>query len=64
MKKYRDDIAMVCHEIVKDGHNLGIINDAEMKEFEADCFVQESETAYKTEAEPSVKLERVTPVIA
>jgi hypothetical protein len=59
MKKYRDEIAMACHEIVKDGHNLGIINDAEMRDFEADCFVEEPETAYKTESEPSVKLEQI-----
>ena len=63
MKEYRDDIAMVCHEIVKDGHSLGIINDAEMKEFEADCFAKEHKTTYKTEADPSVKLERITPAI-
>jgi hypothetical protein len=64
MKKYRDEIAMACHDIVKDGHNLGIINDAEMTEFEADCFVEGPETAYKAEAEPSVKQEQVRPAIA
>ena len=64
MKKYCDEIAMVCHEIVKDGHNLGIINNAEMKEFEADCFVEEPETAYKTGAEPSVKLEQASSIVA
>jgi hypothetical protein len=41
MKKYRDEIAMVCHEMVKDGHDLGLINDAEMKEFEENAFVSE-----------------------
>jgi len=45
MKKYRDEIAEVCHEIVKDGYSLGIVTDDEMKEFEADCFVSEPETA-------------------
>jgi len=63
MKEYRDDIAMACHEIVKDGHKLGIINDAEMKEFEADCFAKEPETKYKTEADPSAKREHITPAI-
>ena len=63
MKEYRDEIAMVCHEIVKDGHNMGIINDAEMKEFEEDCFAKEPETTYKAEADPSVKLEHITPAI-
>ena len=45
MKKYRDEIAEVCHEIVGDGYRSGIINAAELREFEADCFVEEDETA-------------------
>jgi len=63
MKKYRDEIAQMCHEIVKDGHNLGILNDTEMKEFEADCYVKESEAVYKTDVEPSVKLEHTAHAI-
>jgi hypothetical protein len=49
MKKYRDEIAGVCHEIVRDGYRLGIVTDDEMKEFEADSFVQESETPHSVE---------------
>jgi DNA-binding transcriptional regulator YiaG len=49
MKKYRDEIAEVCHEIVEDGYRSGIISAAEMREFEADCFVEEQEAAYKAE---------------
>ena len=49
MKTYRDEIAKVCHEIVKDGYHSGKINDAEMSEFEADCFVQEPKTMYVAE---------------
>jgi nucleoid-associated protein YgaU len=45
MKKYRDEIAGICHEIVKDGYRLGIVTDDEMKEFEADGFVPEPETS-------------------
>jgi hypothetical protein len=41
MKKYRDEIAEVCHEIVKDGYRSGIVTDDEMREFEADSFVSE-----------------------
>jgi len=63
MKKYRDEIAQMCHEIIKDGHSLGIINDAEIKEFEADCYVQESKASYKTDAEYSVKLEHAAPAV-
>jgi hypothetical protein len=43
MKKYRDEIAEVCHEIVKDGYRAGMVTDDEMKEFEADSFVSEPE---------------------
>ena len=49
MKKYCDGISEVCHEIIKDGHRLGIITDEEKKEFEADCFVSEPE---KSQAVP------------
>ena len=41
MKKYRDEIAEICHEMLINGHRLGLVNDAEMEEFEADAFVQE-----------------------
>jgi len=43
MKKYRDEIAEVCHEIIKDGYLLGIVTDEEKNEFEADGFVSETE---------------------
>ena len=58
MKKYRDEIAKVCHEIVKDGYHSGIINAAELREFETDCFVEEDETEH--EAETPSKKEQVT----
>ena len=45
MKKYRDEIAMICHEMMKDGYRFGLVSDAEMKEFEEDGFVEEGETA-------------------
>jgi hypothetical protein len=41
MKKYRDEIAGICHEIVEDGYRLGIVTDDEMREFETDSFVSE-----------------------
>ncbi|MCL1993440.1 MAG: hypothetical protein FWG66_10905 [Spirochaetes bacterium] len=39
-KRYRDEIAAVCHDIMKDAYNAGGVSDAEMLEFEADCFEQ------------------------
>ena len=55
MKKYCDEIAEVCHEIVEDGYRSGIISAAEMREFEADCFVEEQESAYKAENRMELK---------
>ncbi|MDR2149968.1 MAG: hypothetical protein LBO67_03965 [Spirochaetaceae bacterium] len=43
MKNYRDEIAMVCHEIVKDGQTIGLISKEEIREFEENCFIQEPE---------------------
>ena len=39
MKEYRDEIAMVCHEMMKAGQSVGAVSDAEMQEFEENCFV-------------------------
>jgi DNA-binding transcriptional regulator YiaG len=40
MKKYRDEIAMVCHDMMKAAQSVGAVNDAEMREFEKNCFVE------------------------
>ncbi|GHU26079.1 hypothetical protein FACS1894164_16700 [Spirochaetia bacterium] len=48
MKKYRDEIAMVCHEMMKAGQSIGAVSETEMQEFEKNCFVtdpEESSTA-------------------
>ena len=42
--KYRDEIAMVLHDMMKDAHSVGGVSDAELKEFEADCFIHEPKT--------------------
>ena len=49
MKKYRDEIAEICHEIVEDGYRSGKITDTEMKEFETDCFVSETTAIHEAE---------------
>ena len=56
MKKYRDEIAKVCHEMIKDGYSLGMVSDVEMKEFEEECFVPES-----TAKAPGAR-QRLTPI--
>jgi len=57
-KQYRDEIAMVCHDMMKSAQNVGAVSDAEMKEFEADCFIYESETAHPTEN--TLKIDKTT----
>jgi hypothetical protein len=38
-KRYRDEIAMVCHEMMTDFYEVGGVSDAEMKKFEEGCFI-------------------------
>ena len=58
MKKFRDEIADICHEIVEDGYRADKITDTEMKEFESDCFVNDDKASYV--AENSLKTEYIT----
>ena len=53
-KQYRDEIAMVCHDMMKAAQSVGAVTDAEMKEFEKDCFIEEPETACETEKSPEI----------
>jgi len=45
-KKYQSKILKVIHENAAGMHRLGIMNDAEMREFDEDCLVHEPEPAY------------------
>jgi DNA-binding transcriptional regulator YiaG len=45
-KKYQSEALMVCHQSAEGLHRLGIINEAEMKEFNEGCLVKEVEPAY------------------
>ena len=47
--KYGSEILQVMHEDMKGTHELGIISDARMREFDEMCLVQEPETADTTE---------------
>ena len=58
MKKYQSEQLMVIHQDAEGLHRLGIISDAEMKEYDEGCLVQEPKTAYK--ANKSNKMEHVT----
>ena len=58
MKKYQSEALMVVHQDAEGMHRLGIISDAEMKEFDEGCLVQEPKTG--NEVENSSKVEHVT----
>ena len=49
VKQYRDEIAMVCHDMMKDAQSVGAVTDSEMREFEKDCFIKEPETVREEE---------------
>ncbi|GHV44020.1 hypothetical protein AGMMS49546_27260 [Spirochaetia bacterium] len=58
-KKYYSEASMVAHEMAKDLHELGAINDARMKEYDEMCLVQEPKTA--KEAPKTADMERFSP---
>ena len=58
MKRYVSEPLMVIHQDAEGLHRLGIISDAEMREFDEGCLVKESETVY--EDEKSMTMEHVT----
>jgi len=45
-KKYQSKILQAIHEDMEGLHKLGIVTNAEMREFDEDCLVQESEPTY------------------
>jgi DNA-binding transcriptional regulator YiaG len=46
-KKYQSEQLMVCHQDAEAMRRLGIISDAEMREFDQDCLVPEPKTPKK-----------------
>jgi len=54
-KKYYSDLLEALHETAVGLHNIGVINDKEMREYDQGCLVQKPETAYV--AEKSTKTE-------
>ncbi|GBU28614.1 hypothetical protein R84B8_02174 [Treponema sp. R8-4-B8] len=60
--KYKSDAYEALHEETIANFKVGAISEAELREFEKICFVQESESAYgEQSAKTSVQVvERVT----
>jgi len=57
--KYESELLQVIHEDMKGMHQLGIISDAEMREYDEDCIVKEPEADHPTEN--LSKIDRTTP---
>jgi hypothetical protein len=55
-KRYKDDIAMTCHETATALFEIGAINEAIMREFDEDCLVPDTSPSPE-----SVKRGRVKP---
>ena len=53
-RRYIDEMAMVCHDMMKAAQSVGAVTNAEMREFEKDCFIEEPETACETEKSPEI----------
>jgi DNA-binding transcriptional regulator YiaG len=49
-KKYYSEAMEAMHESVKNLFEAGAISEAEMREFEAGCFVENTEAALETES--------------
>jgi putative transcriptional regulator len=54
-KRYYSEATMAVHQSAKDLLEIGAISEAEMREFDEMCFVQEPEESYR--AEPSAEAE-------
>jgi DNA-binding transcriptional regulator YiaG len=52
MKKYQSEALKVIHQDVEGLHRLGIISDKEMREYDQDCLIHESEPAYTAVPSP------------
>jgi putative transcriptional regulator len=55
-KRYYSEASMVVHQSAKDLWEIGAISEAEMREFDERCLVQEPEGSY--DAELSAGLDR------
>ena len=58
-KRYYSEASMVVHESAKDLFEIGAISEAEMKEFDDMCFVEE-EVEVGCRAEKSTELNCIT----
>jgi putative transcriptional regulator len=56
MRRYRSEAYEAIHEDVMALFEIGAISEAELREFDEDCFVQEPEESYAAEPSPPLTL--------
>jgi DNA-binding transcriptional regulator YiaG len=56
-KKYQSEQLMVIHDMAKSLYRIGAIDNAKMREFDADCLVSTPETVRKP-----TEMEHIIPV--
>jgi DNA-binding transcriptional regulator YiaG len=61
-RKYQSELLKVCHQEAENLLAVGAISEAEMREYDRDCLVQEPEAAKET-AE-TMEMEHISPVAA
>jgi DNA-binding transcriptional regulator YiaG len=59
--KYQSEQLMVIHDMAKSLYKIGAIDNAKMREFDADCLVSTPEMV--KEADESAEMEHVSPAI-
>jgi len=55
MKKYKSKIYEALHEDFAAHLEMGVISEAEMREFDKRCFVQEPKASYAAEKPPKTE---------
>jgi DNA-binding transcriptional regulator YiaG len=58
--KYKSELLMVCHMDAQAMHDIGVISDKEMREYDRDCLA----SAPKTSSENTSVPVKTTPVFA
>ena len=61
--KYKSELLMVCHMEAKAQHEIGLLNDKEMREYDRDCLVSPSR-AIKTSKGMSIPNQKSVPIYA
>jgi DNA-binding transcriptional regulator YiaG len=63
-RKYQSELLGAIHETAAGLHKIGVITDAELREYDADCLLPASPPMKNTEVDMTALCPRYTPVPA